>query len=90
MRPDDILHDDCSPRKARIIGRNFQGANYLYTLELKDGTQLLSLVHSHHNHAVGETLGITLEIDHLVVFASTNNKKNGSDLDELKVASINS
>ena len=75
VRPDDILHDDCSPRKARIIGRNFQGANYLYTLELKDGTQLLSLVHSHHNHAVGETLGITLEIDHLVVFASTNNKK---------------
>ncbi|MCK5725946.1 MAG: ABC transporter ATP-binding protein [Thiotrichaceae bacterium] len=69
VRPDDILHDDCSPRKARIVARNFQGANYLYTLELKDGTQLLSLVHSHHDHAIGEELGIVLEIDHLVVFS---------------------
>ncbi len=68
VRPDDILHDDCSPRTALIIARNFQGANYLYTLELEDGTQLLSLVHSHHSHAVGEKLGITLEIDDLVVF----------------------
>jgi len=68
VRPDDILHDDCSPRKALIVARNFQGANYLYTLELEDGTQLFSLVHSHHDHAVGEKLGITLEIDDLVVF----------------------
>jgi len=68
VRPDDILHDDCSPRTALIVARNFQGANYLYTLELEDGTQLFSLVHSHHNHEVGEKLGITLEIDDLVVF----------------------
>jgi iron(III) transport system ATP-binding protein len=68
VRPDDILHDDCSPRTALIVARNFQGANYLYTLELEDGTQLLSLVHSHHSHAIGEKLGITLEIDDLVVF----------------------
>jgi iron(III) transport system ATP-binding protein len=68
VRPDDILHDDCSPRKALIVARNFQGANYLYTLELEDGTRLFSLVHSHHNHEVGEKLGITLEIEDLVVF----------------------
>jgi iron(III) transport system ATP-binding protein len=68
VRPDDILHDDCSPRTALIVARNFQGANYLYTLELEDGTQLFSLVHSHHDHAVGEKLGITLEIEDLVVF----------------------
>ncbi len=68
VRPDDILHDDCSPRTALIVARNFQGANYLYTLELEDGTQLFSLVHSHHNHKIGEKLGITLEIDDLVVF----------------------
>ncbi len=73
VRPDDILHDDCSPRKAIIIARNFQGANYLYTLELEDGTQLLSLVHSHHDHAIGEQLGITLEINHLVVFSEAGN-----------------
>lgn len=68
VRPDDILYDDCSPRKALIVARNFQGANFLYTLELEDGTRLFSLVHSHHSHEIGEHLGITLEIDDLVVF----------------------
>jgi iron(III) transport system ATP-binding protein len=28
----------------------------------------MSLVPSHHNHAVGERIGIRLEIDHLVAF----------------------
>jgi iron(III) transport system ATP-binding protein len=68
VRPDDIIHDDCSPRKAKIISRVFRGANNLYTLEMEDGTQLLSLVHSHHNHEVGEELGIAMEFEHLVVF----------------------
>lgn len=68
VRPDDILHDDCSPRTALIVERSFRGANYLYTLQLDDGTRVYSLVHSHHNHQVGEKLGITLEIDDLVVF----------------------
>ncbi|OOY65852.1 ABC transporter ATP-binding protein [Solemya velum gill symbiont] len=68
VRPDDILHDDCSPRKALITEKVFRGANYLYTLQLGSGTELLSLVHSHHDHAIGEKLGIALEIDHLVIF----------------------
>ena len=68
VRPDDILHDDCSPRKALIKEKIFRGANYLYTLQLPNGTELLSLVHSHHDHAIGEELGIALEIDHLVIF----------------------
>ena len=68
VRPDDIIHDDCSPRTAVIKKRDFRGASYLYTLELGSGTEILSLVHSHHDHAVGERLGIALEIDHLVVF----------------------
>jgi iron(III) transport system ATP-binding protein len=45
VRPDDIVHDDCSPRKAKIVSRVFRGANNLFTLEMEDGTQLLSLVH---------------------------------------------
>jgi iron(III) transport system ATP-binding protein len=28
----------------------------------------MSLVPSHHNHAIGESIGIRLEIDHLVAF----------------------
>ncbi|MGI9311635.1 MAG: ABC transporter ATP-binding protein [bacterium] len=68
IRPDDIIHDDHSPRSAKIKKRAFRGENYLYTLSLPSGQEILSLVPSHHNHAVGEDLGIRLEIDHLVVF----------------------
>ncbi len=68
VRPDDVVHDDTSELSARIISRNFRGASYLYTLELENGTRLLSMVHSHHDHALGEQLGIRLELDHLVVF----------------------
>ena len=79
VRPDDILHDDCSPRKALIVDRNFRGANYLYTLELEDGTRLFSLVHSHHKHEIGEQLGITLEIDDLVVFPAQDASEHQKD-----------
>jgi len=68
VRPDDVVHNDDSPLTARIVARNFRGSNYLYTLELDSGTRIMSMVHSHHKHALGEQLGIELELDHLVVF----------------------
>ena len=38
-------------------------------LELPSGSRILSLVPSHHNHAVGTSIGIRLEdLDHLVAF----------------------
>ena len=71
VRPDDIVHDDHSPQTAKIIKRAFRGESYLYTLELPGGKRVLSLVPSHHNHAIGEDLGIKMEIDHLVVYPKT-------------------
>ncbi|MES2563998.1 MAG: ABC transporter ATP-binding protein [Pseudomonadota bacterium] len=68
LRPDDILHDDASPLHARVLHKGFRGAEFLYTLQLPGGGHVLSLVPSHHNHAVGETIGIRLEIDHVVAF----------------------
>jgi iron(III) transport system ATP-binding protein len=68
LRPDDILHDDSSPLQARVLHKAFRGAEFLYTLELAGGGRVLSLVPSHHNHALGETIGIRLEIDHVVAF----------------------
>jgi len=68
VRPDDVVHNDNSLLSGRIISRNFRGSNYLYTLELESGTRLLSMVHSHHDHALGEQFGIELDLDHLVVF----------------------
>ncbi len=68
VRPDDIIHNDDSEMTARIVAKNFRGSDYLYTLELPSGTQILSMVHSHHDHEIGEQLGIELELEHLVVF----------------------
>ena len=68
LRPDDILHDDSSPLQAEVLHKAFRGAAFLYTLRLPGGGQVMSLVPSHHNHAIGEKIGIRLEIDHLVAF----------------------
>lgn len=68
LRPDDVLHDDASPMHATVLHKAFRGAEFLYTLQLPDGGQVYSLVPSHHNHAIGEKIGIRLELDHLVAY----------------------
>ncbi len=69
LRPDDVLHDDASHLTARVVAKTFRGAEFLYMLELPSGQRLLSLVPSHHNHAIGEAIGIRLELDHAITFA---------------------
>jgi iron(III) transport system ATP-binding protein len=68
IRPDDIQHDDASPLLAEVERRAFRGAEFVYTLKLASGTRLLALVPSHHNHAIGEKIGIRLQVDHVVAF----------------------
>lgn len=72
VRPDDIVHDDESPQTAKVVGRVFRGANYLYRLELSDGQIVLALVPSHHNHAIGSNIGIVPMLEHVVVFDEKN------------------
>jgi iron(III) transport system ATP-binding protein len=71
LRPDDVVHDDHAPMQARVVRKAFRGADFLYTLELPNGEQILSLVPSHHDHALNEAIGIRLEADHVVTFADT-------------------
>jgi iron(III) transport system ATP-binding protein len=68
LRPDDIVHDDASPWHAEVVSKAFRGAEFLYTLALASGTRVMSVVPSHHNHALGERIGIRLAIDHVVAF----------------------
>ena len=68
LRPDDVVHDDASPVTAEVIAKAFRGAEFLYTLRLSSGASVLSLVPSHHNHAIGERIGIRLEADHVVAY----------------------
>ena len=73
IRPDDMLYDESSPIKARVAAVAFRGAEYLYTLRLDSGTQILCLVPSHHSHRVGDEIGVRLQADHLVVFPRAAN-----------------
>ena len=69
LRADDIVHDDLAPAKAQIVRKAFRGSEFLYTLRLASGETLMTHVPSHHNHAVGEWIGIRAEVDHVVTFA---------------------
>jgi iron(III) transport system ATP-binding protein len=68
IRPDDIVHDDASGITARVVEKSFRGSHILYTLALSGGEQVYCLALSHHNHAIGEQIGIRLDLDHLVMF----------------------
>ncbi len=73
LRPDDVIHDDRSALQAEVMNRAFRGAEFLYTLRLESGAEVLSLVPSHHNHAIGERIGIRLDVDHVVAFRTEAN-----------------
>jgi iron(III) transport system ATP-binding protein len=68
LRPDDVVHDDAAPTQAEVVHKAFRGAEILYTLRLASGRRVLALVPSHHNHALGEKIGIRLDVDHVVAF----------------------
>ena len=84
LRPDDIVHDDASALQAEVVHKAFRGAEILYTLKLASGRRVLALVPSHHNHALGESIGIRLNVDHLVAFPSqrTEELREGSGAGE--------
>jgi iron(III) transport system ATP-binding protein len=69
LRPDDVVHDDQAPLQGVVVRKAFRGADFLYTLRLASGRDVLALVPSHHDHAIGESIGIRLEADHVVTFA---------------------
>ena len=68
LRADDIVHDDDAPVQARILRKAFRGSEFLYTLQLASGETLMAHVPSHHNHKLGEWIGIRPAVDHVVTF----------------------
>lgn len=71
IRPEDIIHDDAAPMQAMILNQTFRGASILYTLQLHSGEEVLAEVPSHHNHAVGQHIGIRAELEDIVVFPAS-------------------
>ena len=68
LRADDIVHDDAAPVKAKIVRKAFRGSEFLYTLRLASGEVVMAHVPSHHNHKIGERIGIRPAVDHVVTF----------------------
>jgi iron(III) transport system ATP-binding protein len=68
LRPDDVIHNDESKTKAVVIEKQFRGAEFLYKLLYKNKYPLLCYAPSHHNHKIGESIGIELDIEHYIIF----------------------
>ena len=68
IRPEDVVHDHSSRFTARILKKNFRGPNILYTLRLPTNDTVLALVPSHHNHRVGEQIGIVPQVEDIILF----------------------
>ncbi len=74
IRPEDIVHDDNSECMATIVQKEYRGPNILFTLKIVNGENILSLVPSHHNHHIGEKLGIRVEMEDLVYFPKVQHR----------------
>jgi len=68
VRPDDVVHDDLSSYRGEVISRKFRGSEHLYTIRLPGSTRVLCAAPSHHDHQVGESIGVQLRLDHMVIF----------------------
>jgi len=68
VRPDDLLHDDDSEIFAKVISKRFRGSHFLYRVRLESQQELYCFASSHHNHSLGEAIGIKLDLDHLIMF----------------------
>lgn len=68
IRPDDILHDDDSEFVGVIVSKWFRGSHFLYRVRLSSGKVVYCFASSHHNHQIGQNIGLSVNLDHLVIF----------------------
>jgi iron(III) transport system ATP-binding protein len=68
IRPEDIVHDDASTFKAKILRKNFRGASILYTLKLPSDDVVLALVPSTCEHEIGQSIGIVPKVNDIILF----------------------
>ena len=68
IRPEDIIHYDDSGFKARIIKKQFKGANIQNTLQLPSKDIVMALVPSTCQHEAGQSIGIIPRVDDIILF----------------------
>ncbi len=77
IRPEDVAHEDDSPYKAEILQKNFRGPTILYVLRLSSNERVLSIVPSHHDHRVGDHIGIRTRVEEIILFETKAAKMAG-------------
>lgn len=70
LRPDDVTAKPNSHLQGEITQKAFKGAEIMYTIKLPTGEKVMSLFPSHLDHAIGDKVGINLDLQHVVVFAA--------------------
>ena len=70
LRPiDNVDYANAAEMKRLYVRKAFRGSEFLYTLRLDSGQHVMAHVPSHHDHHIGEWIGIRLQADHVVVFS---------------------
>lgn len=70
IRPDDVVYDPNGAFSGTIMRKAFRGAHTLYKINVGNSHSLLSLIPSHDDFEVGETITLNINADHLVCFAT--------------------
>jgi len=69
IRPDDVtLTPAPGALQVTITDKIFRGEEYLYRMRLPSGNEIMSVMPSHADFSTGDTAGIELHIDHIVLF----------------------
>ncbi|MBW1700267.1 MAG: ABC transporter ATP-binding protein [Deltaproteobacteria bacterium] len=68
IRPEDIVPEPLSDLKARVLKKNFRGANIMYTLKLPSNDRVLALLTSHHNYQIGQEIPIAPKVEDIILF----------------------
>ncbi len=68
IRPDDVVISESGKIPCKVVERAFKGAETLYRLQLENGETLFSLMPSHDDFGIGQSVNVDVCAPHLVVF----------------------
>ncbi|WP_372964799.1 ABC transporter ATP-binding protein [Marinobacter sp.] len=71
IRPDDIVYDENSSLKPKVVEKTFAGTSTLYRFSCSNNTEFEALFRSHLDFNVGEQVPVRVEADHLIAFEHT-------------------
>ncbi|KRW83443.1 ABC transporter ATP-binding protein [Marinobacter sp. P4B1] len=71
IRPDDIVYDEHSDLKPKVVEKTFAGTSTLYRFRCSEDTEFEALFRSHLDFHIGEQVPVRVEADHLIAFERT-------------------